>query len=58
MEPAAGSHSEEPSDMRARDLVRVNMSSQGFSGGDFCLLGSIEAIAFVSGYMICCLLDV
>ena len=58
MEPATGSYSEEPSDMRARDPVRVTTSSQGFLGGDFCLLGSIQVIALVSGYMVCCLLAV
>ena len=56
VEPAAGDYSEEPSDMRARDPVRVTMSLQGFLGGDFCLRRSIEVIALVSGYMVCCLL--
>lgn len=58
MEPATGSYSEESFDMRARDPVRVTTNSQGFLGGDFCLLGSIQVIALVSGYMVCCLLVV
>lgn len=53
VERVTGDYSERIFCLRARDPICVTISSQGFLGGDFCLPGSVQVTALVSGHTVC-----